>query len=93
MNLTQWYITIVGDTLNHDNNVYNTDLLLGSLQRIKAIQNSRLSSERTQKKMKKRNPWNPLQMTNRYWNAVEASLTVRAPMIHVRPNVGTSIPM
>lgn len=41
--------------------------------------------------MKKKNPWNPLKMTNRYWNAVEASLTVRAPKSHVKPNI-TIIP-
>ena len=60
-------------------------------QVITSIQNSRPSLPSRQKNTKKKNPWNPLKMTNRYWNAVEASLTVRAPKSHVRPNI-TIIP-
>ena len=55
------------------------------------VQNSRPSLLIRQLNMKKKNPWNPLKMTNRYWNAVEASLTVRAPKSHVKPNI-TIIP-
>ena len=48
---------------------------------------SRLSLPSRQMNTKKRNPWNPLKMTNRYWNTTEASLTVRAPTSHGRPNI------
>ena len=68
----------------------NTHLLLGCLQRISSIHNSRTSLLSIQIKTKRKNPWNPLKITNIYWNAVEASLAVRAPKSHVRPNITTS---
>ena len=56
---------------------------------MKAVQNSRPSLPIIHIKTKIKNPWNPLKITNRYWNAVDDSLTVRAPKSHVRPSNAT----
>ena len=82
-------VCIVGDTLHHDTSIAH--LLLGCLQRISSIHNSRTFPLSIQRKTKRKNPWNPLKMTNIYWNAVEASPAVRAPKNHVRPNITTSL--
>lgn len=45
-----------------------------------------VSSARTQKMRKMKNPWKELQMAKAYWKMMEASLNVNAPKTHVSPN-------